>query len=99
MMVSRYPLRRAPCGWPQMASTHASPGLGWHPGWVSVAHDVCSGHSMSQAMQKHKDTLQGFPDPENTHDSQEVANIPNIGDEDSSSQCFYQKWDMTSNIQ
>ena len=35
-----------------------------------------------QAMQKHKDTLQGFPDPENTHDSQEVANIPMIGDED-----------------
>ena len=35
-----------------------------------------------QAMQKDKDTLQGFPDPENTHDSQAVANIPMIGDED-----------------
>ena len=35
-----------------------------------------------QAMQKDKYTMQGFPDPENTHDSQAVANIPMIGDED-----------------
>ena len=59
-----------------------------HPGWAdtldgSQSPMMCVQVTVKlQAMQKHKDTLQGFPDPENTHDSQEVANIPMIGDED-----------------
>ena len=43
---------------------------------------MCPGHSKVTSHAEDKDTLQGFPDPENTHDSQEVANIPMIGDED-----------------